>query len=84
MPWITSLWVAGSISGVPLWWRSKISPFGGFWFDLDLPDDARLGDYQIRARLEHGTFTREFTVEEFRPATFEINGTVKELSLIHI
>ena len=28
MPWITSLCVFGSMSGVPAWWRSKISPFG--------------------------------------------------------
>ncbi len=62
--------------------EAKISPFGGFWFDLDLPADARLGDYLIRARLEHGTFTREFTVEEFRPATFEISGKVKETQLV--
>ncbi|MBA3395939.1 MAG: hypothetical protein H0T89_25130 [Deltaproteobacteria bacterium] len=57
--------------------EAKLSAFGGFWFDLDLPGDARLGDYVIRAQLEHGTFTREFTVEEYRAATFEVTGTAK-------
>jgi uncharacterized protein YfaS (alpha-2-macroglobulin family) len=32
--------------------EARLSAFGGFWFDLDLPGDARLGDYVIRARLE--------------------------------
>nr|MBA3452148.1 hypothetical protein [Deltaproteobacteria bacterium] len=62
--------------------EAKISAFGGFWFDLDLPGDARLGDYVIRAKLEHGTFTREFTVEEYRPATFEVTGKVKETQVV--
>lgn len=62
--------------------EAKISAFGGFWFDLDLPGDARLGDYVIRAKLEHGTFTREFTVEEYRPATFEVTGKVKEAQVV--
>lgn len=52
----------------------KLSPFGGFWFDFELPGDARLGDYEIRARFAAGTFTREFSVEEYRPATFEVTG----------
>ncbi len=54
--------------------EAKLSAFGGFWFDLDLPADARLGDYSIRATLDGGTFYREFSVEEFRTATFEVNG----------
>ena len=54
--------------------EAKLSAYGGFWFDLALPGDARLGDYVIRARLEHGTFTREFSVEEYRVATFEVDG----------
>jgi alpha-2-macroglobulin len=57
---------------------AKLSAFGGFWFDIDLPGDARLGDYNITATLEHGTFTRSFTVEDFRPATFEVTGKTKE------
>lgn len=54
--------------------NAKLSPFGGFWFDLALPDDARLGDYQIRAKLENGSFERSFSVEAYRPATFEVGG----------
>ncbi|MEJ7600764.1 MAG: MG2 domain-containing protein, partial [Kofleriaceae bacterium] len=61
---------------------AKLSAFGGFWFDLDLPGDARLGDYRIHAKLEHGTFTREFTVEEYRPATFEVTGKVKVAQVV--
>ena len=62
--------------------EAKLSAFGGFWFDVDLPADARLGDYQIRAKLEHGTFTRSFSVEEYRPATFEVSGKLKEQQLV--
>ncbi len=63
--------------------EARLSAFGGFWFDLDLPADARLGDYVIRAKLEHGTFTREFTVEEYRPATFEVTGKAAEAQVVH-
>jgi uncharacterized protein YfaS (alpha-2-macroglobulin family) len=62
--------------------EAKLSAFGGFWFDLDLPADARLGDYYIRAKLEHGTFTRSFSVEEYRPATFEVSGKLKEQQVV--
>ncbi|HSK01834.1 MAG TPA: MG2 domain-containing protein [Kofleriaceae bacterium] len=62
--------------------EARLSAFGGFWFDLDLPGDARLGDYVIRARLEHGTFTRTFTVEEYRPATFEVTGKAKASQVV--
>ncbi|HEY4178502.1 MAG TPA: MG2 domain-containing protein [Kofleriaceae bacterium] len=53
---------------------AKFSAFGGFWFDLDLPEDARLGDYSIRATTDWGSFSRTFSVEEFKTATFEVNG----------
>jgi alpha-2-macroglobulin len=62
--------------------EAKLSAFGGFWFDLDLPADARLGDYTIRAELESGTFTRTFSVEEYRPATFEVTGKAKEPQIV--
>jgi len=61
---------------------ATLSAFGGFWFDIDLPGDARLGDYNVVAKLEHGTFTRSFSVEEYRPATFEVTGSAKEPLLI--
>ncbi|MDQ3367709.1 MAG: MG2 domain-containing protein [Myxococcota bacterium] len=63
--------------------EAKLSAFGGFWFDLDLPADARLGDYVLRAKLEHGTFTREFTVEAYRPSTFEVTGKAKETQIVN-
>ncbi|MEZ4361744.1 MAG: MG2 domain-containing protein [Kofleriaceae bacterium] len=58
--------------------EAQLSGFGGFWFDVELPEDARLGDYEIRAELEEGTFTRAFTVEAYRPATFEVSGKAKD------
>jgi hypothetical protein len=61
---------------------ATLSAFGGFWFDIDLPGDARLGDYTVTATLEHGTFTRSFTVEDYRPATFEVAGSTKESFLV--
>ncbi len=57
---------------------ARLSAFGGFWFDVELPGDARLGDYTISAKLEHGTFTRTFSVEEYRAATFEVTGKTKD------
>jgi hypothetical protein len=54
--------------------EARLSAFGGFWFDLDLPGDARLGDCVIHGRLDSGTFTRAFLVEAYRPATYEVTG----------
>lgn len=62
--------------------EARLSPFGGFWFDLDLPGDARLGDYVIEARLDSGTFTRDFTVEAYRPATFEVTGALRTARVV--
>lgn len=62
--------------------EAKLSAYGGFWFDLDLPGDARLGDYQIRAELEFGSFTRSFSVEEYRAATFEVTGTLAAAPIV--
>jgi alpha-2-macroglobulin len=74
--------VEGPQGGTAFEVEAKLSAFGGFWFDLDLPEDARLGDYTIRAQLEHGTFTREFSVEAYRVATFEVNGKAKETRVV--
>lgn len=62
--------------------EARLSAFGGFWFDLDLPEDARLGDYRIRAQLPYGTFTRTFTVEAYRPATFEVTGKATQSRVV--
>ncbi len=74
--------VTGPQGGTVLETETKLSAYGGFWFDLELPGDARLGDYDIRAVMEHGTFNRAFTVEAFRPATFEVSGKAKEAKLV--
>ncbi|MEJ7604306.1 MAG: MG2 domain-containing protein, partial [Kofleriaceae bacterium] len=52
--------------------RSKLSSFGGFAFELPLGADATVGDYYVRAKLGGQVFREKFSVEEFRPATFEI------------
>jgi uncharacterized protein YfaS (alpha-2-macroglobulin family) len=62
--------------------EARLTAFGGFWLDLDLPGDARLGDYAISARLDAGTFTRDFTVESYRPATFEVTGKLKTARVV--
>lgn len=63
---------------------AKLSAFGGFWLDADLPADARLGDYTIRAKVgDLGTFTREFSVEEYRAATFEVTGKLSLPRIVH-
>jgi alpha-2-macroglobulin len=49
-----------------------VSRFGGFSQDFVLSEVAPLGDYRVVARLPHGEFAETFTVEEFRPATFEV------------
>jgi len=60
----------------------KLSKFGGFWADIDLPGDARLGDYRMTAKLEHGTFSQSFSVEEFRPATYEVSGKASQKRIV--
>ena len=61
---------------------ARLSAFGGFWLDIALPGDARLGDYVIHAQLDSGTFTREFSVEDYKPATYEVTGKVREAKLV--
>lgn len=58
--------------------KIPLSRFGGFSFDHVLSEVAPLGDYRIRARLPHGEFSETFTVEEFRPATFEVELTAQQ------
>jgi uncharacterized protein YfaS (alpha-2-macroglobulin family) len=52
--------------------KSKLSEFGGFAFDMKLGEDAALGDYYVQATIADQIFREKFTVEEFRPATFEV------------
>jgi len=51
---------------------AKLSAFGGFAFDLPLSAEASLGDYYVRASVADQVFREKFTVEEFRPASFEL------------
>ncbi len=51
---------------------AKLSAFGGFAFDMTLAEDASVGDYYVRAKVADQVFREKFSVEEFRPATFEV------------
>jgi len=51
---------------------TKLSAFGGFAFDMNLAADATVGDYYVRAKVADQVFREKFSVEEFRPATFEV------------
>jgi hypothetical protein len=52
--------------------EAKLSAFGGFAFDMNLAEDASVGDYYVRAKVADQTFREKFSVEEFKPATFEV------------
>lgn len=52
-----------------------LSSFGGFHFDLPLTADAPVGDYHVKATLGAQTFRESFSVEEFRPVSFEVEAT---------
>ncbi|CAN5815994.1 hypothetical protein BH11MYX2_BH11MYX2_03280 [soil metagenome] len=51
---------------------TKMSTFGGFAFDMDLGAEAVLGDYYVNATVAGQVFRERFSVEEFRPASFEL------------
>jgi uncharacterized protein YfaS (alpha-2-macroglobulin family) len=51
------------------------SPFGGFHLDLAVDAEARLGDWVVRAEVAGQRFTDRFSVEEYRPRTFEVKVT---------
>jgi uncharacterized protein YfaS (alpha-2-macroglobulin family) len=46
--------------------------FGGFALDLPTGREARLGDYRVEARVRDQQFTQPFSVEEYRPASFQV------------
>lgn len=48
------------------------SAFGGFHRDLTLDSEARLGDYRVQGDVLGQSFTDKFSVEEYRPRTFEV------------
>ena len=49
-----------------------LTSFGGFSLDLPIAEEARLGDYAVKGQLEDQTFSDAFSVEEYRPRTFEV------------
>jgi uncharacterized protein YfaS (alpha-2-macroglobulin family) len=49
-----------------------LTAFGGFSLDVPTAAEARLGDYRVRGQLEDQTFSDAFSVEEYRPRTFEV------------
>ena len=51
---------------------AQLSSFGGFAFDMNLGEEASVGDYYVRAKVGEQVFRERFSVEEFRPATFEL------------
>ena len=54
--------------------EAKLSAFGGFSFDFQLSDEATVGDYYVSATAAGQLFRERFSVEEFRPATFEVKA----------
>ena len=52
--------------------EARLSAFGGFAFDMNLGEEASVGAYYVRAKVADQTFREKFSVEEFRPATFEV------------
>ena len=55
-----------------------LSRFGSVDFDLKLSSQARLGDYYVRITVAGQTFRERFSVEEFRPVSFEVKKTFKK------
>jgi len=49
-----------------------LSAFGGFGFDLPIGAEAAVGDWYVTAKVEDRVFRERFSVEEFRPTTFEV------------
>ncbi len=49
-----------------------LGEFGGFSLDVPIAEDARLGDYQVVANIDGVPIQEHFSVEEYRPNTFEL------------
>ncbi len=50
----------------------KLSAFGGFDLDVKLDPSASLGNYRVEITIGKQTFHERFSVEAFRPVSFEI------------
>ncbi|MCA9679769.1 MAG: hypothetical protein H6708_23625 [Kofleriaceae bacterium] len=64
--------VADSRGATVMSTQLPLSKFGGFAFDLDVGAEAPLGDWFVTAKIEGQVFRERFSVEEFRPASFEV------------
>lgn len=49
-----------------------LTRFGGFFRDVTVAPEARLGDYTVAAKLGDQVFRDHFSVEEYRTRTFEV------------
>ena len=49
-----------------------VSDFGGFHKDVTIAAETALGDFHVRAEIEGQSFVDRFSVEEYRPRTFEV------------
>ncbi|MBN2339888.1 MAG: hypothetical protein JXX29_12070 [Deltaproteobacteria bacterium] len=52
--------------------KQSLSEFGSVDFQLTLNSAARLGDYYAKVTVNDQIFTERFSVEEFRPVSFEV------------
>ncbi len=58
-----------------------LSPFGGFAFDIEVGEQAELGDWYVTAHVEGQSFRESFSVEEVRPVSFEIRSDSQESAI---
>lgn len=49
-----------------------LSPYGGFFFDLPLSEEATLGDYYVTATIKDQAFREKFIVQKFRKVEYEV------------
>lgn len=62
--------------GNTLWSEEKQdSAAGSFWDELDLPEEADLGYYRIKAVVGGQEFTEDFEVDEYRKPEFKVEIT---------
>jgi uncharacterized protein YfaS (alpha-2-macroglobulin family) len=59
-----------------------VSDFGSFHKDVKVTDEAALGDFQVRAELQGQTFSDHFSVEEYRPRTFELKVSAAKKNVL--
>jgi alpha-2-macroglobulin len=50
----------------------RVKPYGKYWATLPIPDEARLGNWRLQAKLLGRTFEQSIRVKDFRTPTFEV------------